>query len=74
MTSANRVHLQVVLATDSSLCASERAPMQRLVEGKVEPPKTERTGGEDRLLTQKQAAERLDVSRVTIWRMTVPRL
>ena len=70
MTSANRSLLQMVLATDSSLSAGERATMERLVNGQTDTPVVGASGADDRLLTQKQAAQMLSVSRVTIWRMT----
>jgi predicted DNA-binding transcriptional regulator AlpA len=43
--------------------------MQRLVDGKTDLPPAASAGTEDRLLTQKQAAEFLSVNRVTIYRL-----
>lgn len=70
MNATSRAILQTVLATDASLSAAERSAAQRLIDGQTDSP-TIGGGADDRLLvTQKQAAELLSVSRVTIWRMT----
>ena len=71
MNSTSRAFLQTVLATDSSLSAAERSATQGLIDGQIESATVRGSGAEDRLLvTQKEAAELLGVSRVTIWRMT----
>lgn len=71
MNATSRAILQTVLATDPSLSVAERKAAQRLIDGQTESPTVGGGGADDRLLvTQKQAAELLSVSRVTIWRMT----
>lgn len=70
MTSTTQAILQSVAANDPSLSEQERGLFQRLIFGQIEA--RERTALEDGplLLTQKQAARALGVSRVTLWRMT----
>jgi len=71
MNATSRAILQTVLATDASLSAAERSATQRLIDGRTEVPTVVVCGSDERLLvTQKEAAEMLSVSRVTIWRMT----
>jgi len=71
MNDTSRTLLQTILATDASLTVAERSAAQRLFEGKTEAPAFAAVGVDEKLLvTQKQAAEMLGVSRVTIWRMT----
>ena len=71
MNATSRAILQTVLATDVSLSAVERSAAQRLIDGQIESATFSDGVTDDRLLvTQKQAAELLSVSRVTIWRMT----
>ena len=71
MTATSRAILQTVVATDASLSAAERSVAQRLIDGRTEAPIVVIGGSDERLLvTQKEAAEMLGVSRVTIWRMT----
>jgi hypothetical protein len=67
----SRAFLQTVLTTDSSLAEVERATLVRIIEGKVEEEVASTSEPTEQLaLTQKAAARALDVSRVTIWRMT----
>ena len=72
MNATSRAILQTVIATDTSLSVAERKAAQRLIDGLVGVPEVVRGGEEDdqRLVTQKRAAELLCVSRATIWRMT----
>jgi predicted DNA-binding protein (UPF0251 family) len=71
MNATSRAILQTVVATDASLSAAERSVAQRLIDGRTEAPIVVIGGSDERLLvTQKEAAEMLGVSRVTIWRMT----
>jgi predicted DNA-binding transcriptional regulator AlpA len=71
MNATSRAILQTVLSTDASLSAAERNAAQRLISGQSEAPTVDVGYSDERLLvTQKQAAEMLGVSRVTIWRMT----
>ena len=71
MNITSRTLLQTILATDGSLTVAERTTAQRLCDGQAEAPAGLSAGIDERLLvTQKQAAEMLGVSRVTIWRMT----
>jgi len=70
MNATSRAILQTVLATDISLTVAERGTAQRLIDGRTEIPSTDASTRDGPLLvTQKQAAELLSVSRVTIWRM-----
>lgn len=59
--------LQTVAATDPSLSPEQRTLLQDLVAGRSVPQS--RTD-QPLLLTQKEAARTLSVSRVTLWRMT----
>jgi predicted DNA-binding transcriptional regulator AlpA len=71
MNATSRAILQTVLATDASLSAVERSAAQCLIDGRTDAPTVVAGGSDERLLvTQKEAAEMLSVSRVTIWRMT----
>ena len=71
MNATSRAILQTVLATDASLSTAERSAAQRLIDGQIESSTAGCGVADDRLMvTQKQAAELLSVSRVTIWRMT----
>ena len=72
MNATSRAILQTVLATDPSLSVAERKAAQRLIDGLVEVSEVVKDGegNDQRLVTQKRAAEILSVSRATIWRMT----
>ena len=71
MNATSRAILQTVLATDPSLTTAERSVAQRLIDGQTEAPSVLAGGKDGRLLiTQKEAAEMLSVSRATVWRMT----
>lgn len=71
MNPTSRAILQTVVTTDSSLTASERDFVQRLISGEATAPASFSAAADERLLvTQKRAAELLSVNRVTIWRMT----
>jgi DNA-binding XRE family transcriptional regulator len=71
MNATSRAILQTVLSADASLSAAERSAAQRLISGQSEAPTVDVGHSDERLLvTQKQAAEMLGVSRVTIWRIT----
>ncbi len=67
MNSTSRAILQTLLA-DESLNKGERTIIQRLISGELveaqPPPRTS-----NQLLTQKNVAELLSVSRSTVWRM-----
>lgn len=71
MNDTSRSLLQTILATDLSLTGAERSAAQRLFEGNCEATGFAPIAVDEKLLvTQKQAAQMLGVSRVTIWRMT----
>ena len=71
MNDTSRSLLQTILTTDASLTVVERSAAQRLYEGKSETTGFAPVAVDEKLLvTQKQAAAMLGVSRVTIWRMT----
>ena len=59
--------LQTVASTDSSLSFEQRATLQDLIVGRAE---SRSASGQPFLLTQKDAARMLGISRVTLWRMT----
>ncbi|HVU15449.1 MAG TPA: helix-turn-helix domain-containing protein [Candidatus Didemnitutus sp.] len=71
MNPTSRAIFQSVISSDATLTGSERAALERLVRGESSAPAAT-TGGVDEqlLLSQKKAAKLLDVSRVTVWRMT----
>ena len=71
MNDTRRSLLQTILATDPSLTGAERSAAQRLFEGNCEATDFAPIAVDEKLVvTQKQAAQMLGVSRVTIWRMT----
>jgi hypothetical protein len=71
MNPTSRAIFQSVVSSDATLTGSERAVLERLLRGEsaaltaVAP-----CADEQLLLSQKKAAKLLDVSRVTVWRMT----
>ena len=71
MNPTSRAIFQSVMSSDATLTSSERAALERLLRGESAVP-VPATGGADEqlLLSQKKAAKLLDVSRVTVWRMT----
>lgn len=71
MNATSRAILQTVLSTDPSLSLVEQNAVRDLIEGKTEAKGDQVSfDGEHLLISQKKAASLLDVSRVTIWRMT----
>lgn len=68
MNATARSLLQTVLSIDAGLDHFERAAVQRLLEGRREGASAG-SGESGLLLTQKEAAQRLSVSRVTVWRL-----
>ena len=69
MNATSRAILQTLLSSDDSLSAQEKQAIKRIMDGVIEPPSTAHHSTETILLTQKQAAKLLSVSRVTIWRL-----
>ena len=71
MNPTSRAIFQSVISSDATLTSSERAALERLLRGESPTP-VATTGGADEqlLLSQKKAAKLLDVSRVTVGRMT----
>lgn len=59
--------LNSVASSDRELTPAEKILLQRLLNGQAESPAS---ASEAMLMTQKQAAQTLGVSRVTLWRMT----
>jgi predicted DNA-binding transcriptional regulator AlpA len=59
--------LQTITSTDGTLTQQQRAILRDLIEGRTAP---RLTNDGPMLLTQKQAARMLSISRVTLWRMT----
>lgn len=71
MNATSRAILQSVVTTDAALSALERGALQRVLEGLFESAETTtRASDAPLLLTQKDAAKLLSVSRVTVWRLT----
>ncbi|WP_334319307.1 helix-turn-helix domain-containing protein [Termitidicoccus mucosus] len=67
MNATSRAIIETVLNSDSSLTLPERAAIRQLLSGGAAQPQS--IGGAF-LMTQKQAAEKLSVNRVTLWRLT----
>src|SRR5580658_7946323 len=67
MNATSRAICETVLASDATLSAAERAALRRVLEGAFGEP-----CGTDAplLVTQKEAAQSLRLSRVTLWRLT----
>ena len=71
MNATSRAILQTVLSTDPSLSPVEQNTVRDLIEGRTEAKGDQVSfDGEHLLISQKKAASLLDVSRLTIWRMT----
>jgi len=71
MNATSRAIFQSLLTSDAMLTPAERVALHRLITGEAEIPAAVAHGTDEKLLiTQKKAAALLDVSRVTIWRMT----
>lgn len=68
MTTGTQAILQSVADNDPSLTVGEKDLFQRLISGRLQPEPAISTA--PLLLTQKEAARVLGVSRVTLWRMT----
>jgi hypothetical protein len=71
MNPTSRAIFQSVISSDATLTSGERSALDRLLRGESPAPAAA-TGGADEqlLLSQKKTAKLLDVSRVTVWRMT----
>lgn len=71
MNPTSRAILESVVSTDASLSPPERSAIQRLLGGLLDVPGAEaRAADEPMLVTQKNAARLLGVSRITVWRLT----
>jgi len=71
MNTTSRALLETVLGTDASLSLNERGALSRALKGEATPPDmVAEDPSAPIFLTQKQTAEKLNVSRVTVWRMT----
>lgn len=70
MSPTTQAILRSIAASDESLTACERDAIARLVDGRADAPQVCAPGAAPLLLTQKQAASALGISRVTLWRMT----
>ncbi len=68
MTPTTLAILRSVATSDPNLSAGEQVLLQRLISGQVETPASTTTG--PLLLSQKEAARLLGISRITLWRMT----
>ena len=67
MNATSRAIIETVLSSDNSLTLPERAAIRQLLAGGAIEPQSP-SGAY--LMTQKQAAEKLGVNRVTLWRLT----
>ena len=67
MNTTSRAIIETVLSSDSSLTVAERAAIRQLLSGEEVGPSLPNGAC---LMTQKQAAEKLGVNRVTLWRLT----
>ncbi|AHF92720.1 hypothetical protein OPIT5_23470 [Opitutaceae bacterium TAV5] len=77
MNTTTRALLQTLLTNDPLLTPPERTVLERTLAGQPEAAITARPSGPDGpplLVTQQQVAKTLNLSRVTIWRMTRDRL
>ena len=70
MNTTSRAILQTVLATDASLSPVERGVIQQAIDGLIGVASATSATEERLLITQKEAAKLLSVSRVTVWRLT----
>ena len=70
MSPTTQAILRSIAASDGSLSVAERDAIARLVDGRTEEARPAAGGAVPLLLTQKQAASALGISRVTLWRMT----
>lgn len=71
MNATSRAILQTVLTSDTSVAGEEQGILQALINGQRPPQHSApRLADGPLLLTQKEAARMLSVSRVTLWRMT----
>jgi hypothetical protein len=71
MNTTSRALLETVLGTDASLSPNERGALSRALKGEPSPFELATEDPSAPIfLTQKQTAEKLNVSRVTVWRMT----
>jgi predicted DNA-binding transcriptional regulator AlpA len=59
--------LQTITTTDNSLSLEQRSVLQELIAGRLP---TRSRSNQPLLLTQKDTAKLLSISRVTLWRMT----
>ncbi|HWB99763.1 MAG TPA: helix-turn-helix domain-containing protein [Bryobacteraceae bacterium] len=70
MNPTSRAIFQSVMSSDATLTSVERSALERLLRGESAAPAAAGSAEEQLLLSQKKAAKLLDVSRVTVWRMT----
>lgn len=71
MNATSRAILQTVLTSDATVAGEEQGILQALINGQRPPQHSAPRPAEGPLLlTQKEAARMLSVSRVTLWRMT----
>ena len=70
MSPTTQAILRSIAASDGSLSVAERDALGRLLDGLADAPQPAPWGAAPLLLTQKQAASALGISRVTLWRMT----
>ena len=62
--------LQSLAENDPSLSEGERSLLKRLIRGDIRPGQGQTQTADPLLLTQKEAARLLGISRVTLWRLT----
>lgn len=70
MSPTSKAILRSIAESDDSMTAAEREALARLLAGRLDAPSAGTWTDAPLLLTQKQAARSLGISRVTLWRMT----
>ena len=69
MNSTSRAIIGTLISSDDALSADEKRVLKQLMDGIIPIGIHSEPAGEALLLTQKEAAKALSVSRVTIWRL-----
>ena len=70
MSPTSKAILRSIAESDDSMTAAEREALVRLLAGRLDAPSPGTWTDAPLLLTQKQAARSLGISRVTLWRLT----
>lgn len=70
MSPTSKAILRSIAESDDSMTAAEREALARLLAGRLDAPSAGTWTDAPLLLTQKQAARSLGISRATLWRLT----